>query len=174
MLNDLPVYRDETWPDGIYFSGKILLTRIVAIDRLPRTKETLWLRILGKGLIQKQAVDEVIALPKGNTKRSKILKLLYTWKISIEVSREIEFEERELIMNLSQAYLEWEQETVERAKEQERRQLLENLLLARFGEIDSVLNTIVQPILNLPTAEYTALVLQLSSLSREDLLARFQ
>ncbi len=95
-----------------------------------------------------------------------------------EVNREIEFEERELIMNLSQAYLEWEQETVERGKEigkeQERRQLLENLLLARFGEVDSVLNTIVQPILNLPTTEYAALLLQLSGLSREDLLARFQ
>ncbi len=174
VLNEIPVHRDEAWPDGIYFSGKILLARIVAIDRLPRTKETLWLRLLGKGLIQKQAVDEVMALPKENTRRSAILKLLYTWKISMEVNIQIEFEERELIMNLSQAYLEWEQETVERGKEIERRQLLENLLLARFGQVDSVLNTIVEPILNLPTTEYTALLLQLPSLSREDLLARFQ
>jgi hypothetical protein len=59
-------------------------------------------------------------------------------------------------------------------KEIERRQLLENLLLARFGQVDSVLSTIVEPILNLPTIEYTALLLQLPSLSREDLLARFQ
>lgn len=176
VLNDIPVHRDEAWPEGIYFSGKILLARIVAIDRLPRTPETLWLRILGKGLTQKQAVEEVMALAKGNTKRSKILKLLYTWKISIQVSQE--FEERELIMNLSQAYLDWEQETVERGKEigkeQERRQLLLNLLLARFGEVDSVLSAIVESILSLPTTEYTALLLQLSSLSREDLLARFQ
>ena len=181
VLNEIPVYRDEAWPDGIYFSGKILLARIVAIDRLPRTKETLWLRILGKGLTQKQAVDEVMALPKENSKRSVILKLLYTWKISMEVNNEIEFEERELIMNLSQAYLDWEQATVERGKEigkeigksQERRQLLESLLLARFGQVDSVLDTIVEPILNLPMTEYTSLLLQLPSLSREDLLVRF-
>jgi hypothetical protein len=178
ILNDIPLHRDEAWPDGIYFSGKILLARIVAIDRLPRTPETLWLRILGKGLIQKQAVDEVMALPKGNNKRSAILKLLYTWKISIQVSQEFELEERELIMNLSQAYLEWEQETIERGKEigkeQERRQLLQSLLVAHFGELDSALNAIVEPILSLPTTEYTAILLQLSSLSREDLLARFE
>jgi hypothetical protein len=133
---------------------------------------------LGKGLIQKQAVDEVMALPKGNNKRSAILKLLYTWKISIQVSQEFELEERELIMNLSQAYLEWEQETIERGKEigkeQERRQLLQSLLVAHFGELDSALNAIIEPILSLPTTEYTAILLQLSSLSREDLLARFE
>jgi hypothetical protein len=182
VLNDIPLHRDEAWPEGIYFSGKILLARIVAIDRLPRTPETLWLRILGKGLIQKQAVEEVMALPKGNSRRSAILKLLYTWKISIQVSQEFELEERELIMNLSQAYLEWEQETIERGKEigkeigkeQERRQLLESLLYAHFGELDSALSAIIEPILSLPTTEYTAILLQLSSLSREDLLARFQ
>jgi hypothetical protein len=51
VLNDMSLHRDEAWPLGIYFSGKIFLARIVAIDRLPRTPETLWLRILGKGLI---------------------------------------------------------------------------------------------------------------------------
>ncbi|MBD2774091.1 hypothetical protein ICL16_18925 [Iningainema sp. BLCCT55] len=80
-------------------------------------------------------------------------------------------------MNLSQAYLEWEQQTelrgVERGKEQERREIVENLLLARFGVLDSQLAAIVQPILNLPATEYAALLLQFSSLSREDLLARF-
>ena len=81
-------------------------------------------------------------------------------------------------MNLSQAYLEWEQQTelrgMERGKEIERRELVENLLLARFGEVDSELTAIIQPILNLPASEFAALSLQLSNLSREDLLARFR
>jgi hypothetical protein len=147
------------------------------VDRLIATPDTLWLRLLGKGLIQKQAVDEVIALPKQDSKRSKILKLLYSWKISMEVGREIDTEDREVIMNLSQAYLEWEQQTqrlgIEQGVEQERRQLLENLFLARFGEVDSQLAGVVQPIVSLPNQEYAALLLQLSSLSREDLLRRF-
>jgi hypothetical protein len=173
VLQDLNATEDEAWAKGIYFLGKILLTRIIVVDRLIATPDTLWLRLLGKGLIQKQAVDEVIALPKQDSKRSKILKLLYSWKISMEVGREIDLEDREIIMNLSQAYLEWEQQTQRLSVEQDRRQLLENLFLARFGEVDSQLAGIVQPIVSLPNQEYAALLLQLSSLSREDLLRRF-
>ncbi|WP_407884265.1 hypothetical protein [Scytonema sp. NUACC26] len=51
---------------------------------------------------------------------------------------------------------------------------MKNLLLARFGKLDSELMTIIQPILNLPATEYALLLLQFSSLSREDLLARFE
>jgi hypothetical protein len=144
------------------------------------------LRILGKGLTQKQAIDEVMALSKEDSRRSKILKLISTWKISIEVKSDMDVEDRELIMNLSQAYLEWEQKTVargmeqgiisgmERGKEIERRELLENLLLARFGEVDSELTAIIEPILNLPASEFATFSLQLSNLSREDLLVRFR
>ncbi len=186
LLNKLIASEDETWLPGIYFPSQVLLTGVIVIDKLPLTLETLWLRILGKGVIQQQAINEVIALPKSDNKRSAVLKLLATWKISIEVSSEINVEERELIMNLSQAYLEWEQETelrgVERGKEigkeigkeEERRQIVENLLLARFGSLDQELAAIVPLILNLQPQEYTGLLLQLSSLSRELLLARFQ
>ncbi len=54
-----------------------------------------------------RVVDEVVALPKGNPERSKILYLLYNWKINMEVSTEIDIEDKEeLLMNLSQPYLE--------------------------------------------------------------------
>lgn len=103
-----------------------------------------------------------------------------------QVSSDIDIEQRELIMNLSQAYLEWEQETelrgMERGKEigkeigkeQERRQIVENLLLARFGSIDEQLAAIVEPILSLPAQDYAVMLMQLSSLSKEQLLTRFQ
>jgi hypothetical protein len=80
-------------------------------------------------------------------------------------------------MNLSQAYLEWEQKTVARGREEgrenERRELLENLLTARFGEVDSELRTIIQSILSLSVSEYAAFLLQLPNLSREDLITGF-
>ncbi|WP_407884263.1 hypothetical protein, partial [Scytonema sp. NUACC26] len=143
LLNKLMATEDETWLPGIYFPSKVFLTGIIAIDKLPQTPETLWLRILGKGLIQQQAITEVMALPKEDNRRSAIVKLLATWKVSIEVSGEMDAEARELVMNLSQAYLEWEQKTELRGvelgkeigKEQERREIVENLLLARFGKL---------------------------------------
>ncbi len=172
---------DENWLPGLYFPSQLLLTGVIAIDKLANTPETLWLRILGKGIIQQTAINEVIALPKDDSKRYTILKLLGTWKITMEVSTEIDVEDRELIMNLTPAYLEWERITelrgLERGKEigkeQERRQIVENLLSARFTVIDEPLEAVIQPILNLPSQEYIGLLLQLSSLSREQLLARF-
>ncbi|MEO1560800.1 MAG: hypothetical protein AAFS12_14660 [Cyanobacteria bacterium J06632_19] len=178
LLDKFIASEDESWLEGIYFPSKLLLTGVISINKLPQIPETLWLRILGKGVIQQAAINEVIALPKNNPKRSAIIKLLATWKISIELSGEIDNEQRELIMNLSQAYLEWEQKTelrgVERGKEEERRQIVENFLLARFGDVDEQLAGIVEPILSLSPQEYSNLLLQLSNLSREQLLERFQ
>ncbi|BAZ05146.1 flagellar assembly protein H [Calothrix sp. NIES-3974] len=164
----------EDWLEGVYFLPKALKTAFIAINKLPRTPETLWLRILGKGVIQQQAVEEVIGFNPNDPRRSRILKLLATWKISMEASAIIEEEERELIMTLSQAYLEWEQETQRRGIEQGmqlgQRQVVENLLKARFGELDEELASIIEPMLELPPDEYAALLLQLS---REELLRRF-
>ncbi|BAZ08796.1 hypothetical protein NIES4071_06020 [Calothrix sp. NIES-4071] len=97
----------------------------------------------------------------------------------MEISLEIDIEDREeLVMNLSQAYLEWEQETVERGKEigkeigkeQGQRQVVENLLLFRFGSLDPELEAIIPSILALPPSEFTPVLMQLS---REELITRF-
>jgi hypothetical protein len=57
--------------------GDYLRTAIVAIHQLPRTPDTLWLRILGRGRVQQQAIDELEALPEENPFRSMALKMLY-------------------------------------------------------------------------------------------------
>lgn len=77
---------------------------------------------------------------------------------------------KELMMNLSQAYSEWEQETVERGKEQGQRSVVENLLLFRFGSLDSELEAIIPSILALSPGEFTPMLMRLS---REELITRF-
>jgi len=46
-------------------------------------------------------------------------------------------------------------------------------LRAKFGELDEELTAIIEPLLALPPADSTTLLLQLSNLSRAELLARF-
>jgi hypothetical protein len=46
------------WPEGIYFLGESLRTAIIALNQLPVTPDTLWLRILGKGKTQQQAIGD--------------------------------------------------------------------------------------------------------------------
>jgi hypothetical protein len=57
--------------------------------------------------------------------------------------------------------------------QQERRTIIENLLRVRFGALDEQLSAIIDPLLALPAEEFAPILLQLSSLSREELLARF-
>ena len=64
----------------------ILKTAIVAIDQLPETEETLWLRILGRDATQEQAIREVLALPVDHSRRSQILRLLASWKVRLTYS----------------------------------------------------------------------------------------
>ncbi|WGV29195.1 hypothetical protein [Halotia branconii] len=161
----------ETWMIGVYFLPDSFRTAILAINQLPVTDETLWLRILGKGQTQRQAVNELLALPESNLLRQNTLKLITNWRIVlIQQTDNLTEDEQELIMNLSQAYQQWEDTTKQQARLEGQRQVVENLLRYRFGSVDEELSRIVDSLLQLPPEEFTPLCLQLT---REELLTRF-
>jgi hypothetical protein len=170
VLEDAKAEVHPDWLPGIYFCGNLFKTAIVAINQLPETPDTLWLRILGRDATQEQAIREVLALPKSNPQRSRILQMLASWKIRIELTAPLDTEQEQLQMALSQAYLEWEQSTEKRGEQQGKREVVEALLKNKFGELDAALAAIVPQMLSLPTEDYTRLILQLS---HEELLARF-
>ena len=171
----------KTWGPGIYCSGSLLKVVFVAINQLPVTPETLWIRLMGRGQTQKQAIAELIALPEASEFRSQTLRLLTQWKITIETSSLQTEDEQELAMNFSDAFLQWEQKTeqrgiqtgIQQGKQEERSMIVENLLKARFGAVDEALAAVVPPLASLPPEDYAQWVLQLSGLSREALLAQF-
>lgn len=102
---------DENWLPGVYFVADLFKTAIVVIDQLPKTAETLWLRILGRGQTQESAIREVLALPKNHPRRDNILRLLSSWKVRMDMGELEDFTEQETIMALTEAFLTWEQET---------------------------------------------------------------
>lgn len=127
------------WGLGVYFLPEAFKTVIVAIDELSSTPETLWLRILGRDGVQQQAIAELLKLPTDDPQRSRVLQLLVNWRITLELSSELAQEEKGLMANLSQAYLEWEQQTEERGIQrgvlQEARSLILRQLTRRVGEL---------------------------------------
>ncbi|MFB2923361.1 MULTISPECIES: hypothetical protein [Aerosakkonema] len=169
----------ENWLPGVYLLPEYLKTAIVAIHQLPRTPETLWLRILGKGTVQKQAINELTALPEDNPLRVNALELLYNLRVILETNQNLEPEDRELIMELSPLYLErldeatqqGIQQGVQRGIQQGERLVVENLLRVRFGNLDEELRVIIEPLLQLPPEEFSRLLLQLS---KDELLDRFR
>ncbi len=77
LLSGFGATQKVDWLPGVHFIAEYLRTAIVAIHQLPRIQETLWLRILGRGTVQKQAIDELEALPSNHPFRRATLELLY-------------------------------------------------------------------------------------------------
>ncbi|NES24444.1 MAG: hypothetical protein F6K41_37430 [Symploca sp. SIO3E6] len=69
---------------GIYLMASAFKTGLVAIDELPNSKETLWLRLLGRGRVRHQAILELVALPAHHSLRSASLVLFYNLLAQLE------------------------------------------------------------------------------------------
>jgi len=143
---------DRTLPPGCYALAPLLHTHIIVLHQLPKNPHTLWLRLLGEGRCQQEAIEEVIALPHPDPHRDLALELLVNWKIALEIFPQPS-EEEETFMALSQAYREWELKTmfigeqrgiqigeqrgIQIAEQQQRRMILELLemeLELKFGD----------------------------------------
>jgi len=171
LLNGFRAIVDqENWLPGIYFLADYLRAAVVVIHQLPRTAETLWLRILGKGTVQKQAISELAALPANHPLRANALLLLTNLQANLQTSQDLDEEDRELIMELSPLVVQWREEATQEGRRTERRATIENLLLVRFGSLDDTLTAIIPHLLELPPEEFTPLLL---NLEREELLNRF-
>lgn len=175
ILNSFNAIPDEeNWGKGVYFLGESAKTAIVVIHQLPRIPETLWLRLLGKGNVQKQAINELQELSPENPLRGKAIDAVLSLRSILEITQnqnqDIDEEDRELVMALSPIYLQQLENAKQEGVQQTARAVIENLLQVRFGS-DDELNSIIEPISRLSPQEFTPLLLQLS---REELLSRFR
>jgi Domain of unknown function (DUF4351) len=155
VLQESEAKERADWCPGVYFVPEIFKAAIVAIDELPQTKETLWLRILGRDGTQTRAIREVLALPPEHPRRSNILRLLASWKIRIDLGELMDFSEQEEgLVALSEAFLEWEQQTEARSQ----RSLVFLLLEQRVGALSQSVKDKITT-LSLPQIEALAIAL---------------
>ena len=186
MLSGFRAILEPEWLPGVYLMAPELRSAIVVIHQLPCTPETLWLRILGKGNVQKQAIAEIESLPVSHPFRKNALTMLNRLRTDLQVTANKDIEDQELIMRLSplfdqqleqakqeaqqQGMQEGIQQGIQEGIQQGQRRLIENLLTSRFGSLDEQLATMISPLLTLPPEELAPLLLQSS---REELLSRF-
>ena len=146
-LSSFGTIQKEDWLSGVHFLADALRTAIVAIHQLPQTQETLWLRLLGRGSVQSQAIIELQALPLDHPYQKATLELVYNLRENLRVNQELETDDRELIMRLEplyqrnreQAKEEGRQEGRQEGKQEGEKNLILRLLHRRIGEIDSLL-----------------------------------
>ncbi|MCP2729005.1 flagellar assembly protein H [Limnofasciculus baicalensis] len=191
LLNSFKATGDEeNWGEGIYFLGESFQTGIVVIHRLPKTPETLWLRILGRGKVQEDALVSLAALPVDNPWRLGALESVYQLQLNLRVNRseksELEVQEDEkLIMAIAPLFqeqlaaaeqrgkiegkIEGVQQGIERGVQQGQRLIIESFIQGRFGELSEPMVSLVEPLSALPPIQVTRLLLQLSQLPGDSL-----
>ena len=136
------------------------------------------MRVLGRGKVQRQAVEELEALSENSPFLTNIIQLVHDLIAVLSARQEkehdIDQDDQELIMKLSEMYQQQLAEIKKQEREEgvlrERRAMIESILQVRFGELDSELATIIDQVIAMTREEFTPLLLQLS---REELLARF-
>jgi hypothetical protein len=134
----------ESWGEGVYLLNPALKTGIIVIHQLPQTPASLWFRLLGKGKVQSQAIDEVAALPPDNPYRQNALDLLGNLKVILEARAIIEPEEQSLIMQLSPLYLEKIHAAEQVGRQDGKQALILRLLSKRVGKVFSEVETRVK------------------------------
>jgi hypothetical protein len=145
VLQESEAKERADWCPGVYFIPEIFKTAIVAIDELPETPETLWLRILGRDDTQTRTIREVLALPPEHPRRSNVLRLLASWKVKMDVGELVDFlPQEDGLMALSEAFLEWEQNTETRGRQEGERSLVLRQLNRRVGTLTETLQAQVE------------------------------
>ncbi|BAS57155.1 MULTISPECIES: DUF4351 domain-containing protein [Leptolyngbya] len=167
VLNDFGGKLQEE--DGIYLFDRGWRTGLINIAELRSTEETLWLRLLGKGTTQEQAIEELLMLPENTPKRSTALDLLARWNLSIKVTETLDAEEKRFLMALSKAYLEWERQTLATGRRQGIEQGIERgkaeLILMQLRSRFSLPEPLELQIQQLPIAQLDQLAIALLNLS---------
>jgi hypothetical protein len=110
ILSKFKANPQENWQEGVYFLAEGFNTGLVTIHQLPVNRDTLWLRILGRGKVQEKAIKEVQTLPSNYHNRDLVLELIYGLWTRIQDNQKetqiTESEDKELMMSLRSLFQE--------------------------------------------------------------------
>jgi len=113
----------------MYCAGSGWKMGVIVIHKLAKTRETLWLRLLGKGRVQAQAIQELETLPEENRCRESVIKLVREL-VALLTKRQnqeenLDPEDKELIVTLTQMYEEAMADVREEIRQQAKEEFLQ-------------------------------------------------
>ena len=93
VIEEFELHPAHGWCTGVYKAAPALRLWLVVIPQLPRTRETLTLRLMGRGPTLEGAIDELSQLPQGAWQRVLIEPILLCLRFEIsELGDETEME----------------------------------------------------------------------------------
>jgi len=118
---------------GVYSAVPSLVMRIVVLAELPRTRETLLLRLLGKADVMRAAVADLSALPDDAWEKSIAVPLLVHFRLGESGAQDDE--EDEVSAEIRAWFEDYKQKLRDEGRNEGERILLLRQLRARFGEL---------------------------------------
>ncbi|MDJ1177330.1 hypothetical protein PJF56_00490 [Roseofilum sp. BLCC_M91] len=108
LLDNARAREAENGAPGIYYLGDLYKSAIIVIHQLPRTPETLWLRLLGRGRVKEQAIQELESLPPTNRWQANVIELVdkVLTILGTRKNQEADGEDEELMVTIDALYQE--------------------------------------------------------------------
>lgn len=104
------------WPPGFWHGRPADPLYTVVLRSLPRTHETLLLRLMGRGSTFRNAVDDLAALPVDAWERQLALPLLVAFRMNIRQDL-LEVEEMNSVQRWEALYADWERRVKEEGRQ---------------------------------------------------------
>jgi hypothetical protein len=118
LIEGFGLQQRAEWPQGFYFLPPMLHSALIAIHQLPVTPATLWLRLMGRNSVQRRAISELLTLPSEAPLKQQAIENLAVLQISLNLGQNLSEDDRELAMNLTPAYIQWRQETLQQGRQE--------------------------------------------------------
>ena len=140
-IEGLRFYPMISEPSGIYEGPPLLWTRLVVVNELPVTRDTLLVRLLGAGGVLKQAIAELKALPADAPERTLALPVLLRLRLDVPTDPAQQTgDDQEFLMNTQDIVDKWRREAIQEGVACS----LIDLYEARFGTMPEDLRAMVE------------------------------
>ncbi|MBI5518057.1 MAG: hypothetical protein HY909_30080 [Deltaproteobacteria bacterium] len=104
------------WPEGVFGAASGFGLRLVVISRLPVARDSLALRLFGRGAVLGQAAKEVLALPEEAWER-RLIPILLQWRTQVpELPAARTLDEEDFVSNAQQILDEWERKATNKGR----------------------------------------------------------
>lgn len=114
MIRACGLSRNGSWPEGIYEMPSIVGLGWISLRHLPRTADTLSLRLLaGRGRIFEEAMEDIDKLPEGAWEKNLSKQIFLARYEEVNNNATNEAEAQEFIMTAKERYEQWEKQKLE-------------------------------------------------------------
>ena len=122
----------DEWPEGFYRTAEALWLHVVVVRELPRTPETLLLRLMGRGRVLKGAMEELRRYVSDEV-AELIIDALKRWQVVRSEQQEVDVSYQEVVEYSRKLLAEHEERIRQEASQEARLGVLKSLCERRLG-----------------------------------------